>query len=217
MCHKGGGISWRCRSLPLDQPSPSCSSSTRVLIVCLYYLFFFPFRARMSSTSVLTRIAQQLTRRPLLQILSTTRPSCLPATSSSKRQHINAVFLSRSYATDDAVADVEVVVKKPRKPRAKSTEPKTPKKPKTPKAPVVKKPKKPKRELTEDEKIKKKVAELKKVAMLDQPVGLPVSAWTVFVTESKGTVSTIKSTAEAFSQLSDARKEVRKGIYGMRS
>jgi hypothetical protein len=102
-------------------------------------------------------------------------------------------------------------VKKPRKPRAKSTTPRTPKTPKTPKAkkaPLVKKPKKPKRELTEDEKMKKKVADLKKVAMLDQPAGLPTSGWTVYVTESKGTVSTIKSTAEAYSQLPDARKEV---------
>ena len=67
----------------------------------------------------------------------------------------------------------------------------------------------PKKVETEEEKIKQKVALHKRHALLDQPKGLPTSAWLVYISQSKRAVSDMHATSEAFKDLSFSDKEVR--------
>jgi hypothetical protein len=131
-----------------------------------------------------------------------------------------AVLSWRGYATDvveDVDADTTLVIKKRTKsPRTTNNatpgrRPGRPKKSETAGEPSLDKPKKtrtPKKVETEEEKMKNKVALHKRHALLDQPKGLPTTAWLVYISQSKKPVKDMRTTADAFKDLSFSDKEV---------
>ncbi len=104
---------------------------------------------------------------------------------------------------------------------AKKPAPKKKKKPAAKKKPVPKKKKKIVKVLTDEEKLKLRIKELKKTALLkEQPTLLPASKWMVFnARETRGTTTTRqefgdlrKSLAEQFKNLSISEQNVSGGM-----
>jgi len=146
---------------------------------------------------------------------STTSRLCIASHSvpESASRPFGAILSWRGYATDvveDVDADTTVIVKKrTRSPRTK--DPKETKDIKNTKGSATRgrgRPKSTPKVETEEEKIKQKIALHKRHALLDQPRGLPTTAWQVYISQQKGHPKDMRTTSEAYKDLSFSDKEV---------
>lgn len=151
-------------------------------------------------------------------LVGNTRPACLSKPLASSIYQTNNATSTRSYATD--AADGAQQVKKghggrPRgatiangaSPKTKKATTSSSKKPVKPKKTAA--PKKQKKVVeSTDDKMRKKVKELKQVALLDQPKGLPMNSWLVYFAQHHVPQAEVKNLSTKFNDLPQSEKDV---------
>lgn len=166
----------------------------------------------MSTRGVVRNVLQELqhlARRSTIQTSCNLRSTCSPSFLIPASQRLNLALPARSYATD-AVEDVtgEAATPKKKGGRPKGATIAAGAKPKKASSPKKAASPKKKKTVSEEDKTRLKVSELKKLALAEEPKNLPYNAWTVFLTESKSDPTKTKEMSEKYKEFSSSEKEV---------